>query len=141
MPTSNISSLVAHAKRTFVRNPPSKVFALGSAELAQHVGQLRTLLQSLTAADLNLEESAFLSSNSPTPPIGVIQIFENVDVNVTVFMVKPGQTMPMHDHPSMHGFLKVLAGKCDITAYSKVGKEKAENLKVRLPSGLLLASF
>ena len=41
-----------------------------------------------------------------------IDLFENSTASVGIFVLKrDAYTMPLHDHPSMYGFIKVIFGK------------------------------
>ena len=39
-------------------------------------------------------------------------------MTVAVFVLKQGSRLPLHDHPQMYGFLKVIHGKINIRTYS-----------------------
>ena len=52
-------------------------------------------------------------------PCTYIKIHEDYDVSLGIFIVKPGFKIPLHNHPKMHGLLKVVHGKVDISVYSK----------------------
>uniref|UniRef100_A0A8D9BWB5 2-aminoethanethiol dioxygenase n=1 Tax=Cacopsylla melanoneura TaxID=428564 RepID=A0A8D9BWB5_9HEMI len=51
-------------------------------------------------------------------PVTYIQIFENELVTLGVFVIREGNKLPLHNHPLMHGIIKVLAGTLNITSYS-----------------------
>ena len=52
-------------------------------------------------------------------PCTYIKIHEDLDVSLGVFIIKPGFKIPLHNHPKMHGLLKVVHGKVDISVYTK----------------------
>ncbi|XP_044753890.1 2-aminoethanethiol dioxygenase [Coccinella septempunctata] len=51
-------------------------------------------------------------------PATYVHIFEDLDITMGIFILKPGLLLPLHDHPEMHGLIKVIHGKVKITSYS-----------------------
>ena len=72
-----------------------------------------------------LERSRVLTTGSTgifqqdEAPCTYIKIHEDLDVSLGVFIIKPGFKIPLHNHPKMHGLLKVVHGKVDISVYTK----------------------
>lgn len=62
-------------------------------------------------------------------PVGYKSVYENRDVTIGVFMVLEGSKLPLHDHPSMYGFLKVLQGVLRITSYSVLEIDSRSQIK------------
>ena len=48
---------------------------------------------------------------SVTHPGAYMGVFDSDDATLGVFVIKENYTLPLHDHPSMHGFVKVILGK------------------------------
>ena len=69
------------------------------------------------------------AEESRDPPVTYIKIHEGRDVSIGIFVVRSGCKIPLHNHPNMHGLLKVLCGHVDISVYSKV-KPNARGLEV-----------
>jgi len=63
-------------------------------------------------------------------PVTYIKIHEDQDVSIGIFVVKGGQKIPLHNHPKMHGLLKVIYGKVDISVYSKLKTHQIEQLDI-----------
>ncbi|XP_015585473.1 2-aminoethanethiol dioxygenase [Cephus cinctus] len=80
--------------------------------------KLRALINNISAEDVKLEKQVLDFVQMQSAPMCVIDIFENQDITIAVFILKHGVTMPMHDHPGMHGLLKVIAGVIKIDSYS-----------------------
>lgn len=74
--------------------------------------KLWNLMNKITAEDVNLNKQVLDFIKIQPAPMCVIDIFENKDLTISIFILKHGVTLPMHNHPGMHGFLKV--GKIDI---------------------------
>ncbi|XP_045475382.1 2-aminoethanethiol dioxygenase [Harmonia axyridis] len=51
-------------------------------------------------------------------PATYVHIYEDLNITVGIFVLKPGLLLPLHDHPDMHGLIKVIHGKVKITSYS-----------------------
>lgn len=82
---------------------------------------LKQLVDQLTPRDLNLDtdlmsEEAFRCQDKA--PCTFVSVFEHEDVSMSVFILRPGYTMPLHDHPVMHGILRSLSGTLLIKSYT-----------------------
>lgn len=124
----------------FQRNQGSSSFALSAEDFKASLAELKALLDQLRACDVGLEGSkALLPKSSPSSsasssssslgsthdacsaaPVTYIKIHEDQDVSIGIFVVKAGSQIPLHNHPKMHGMLKVLYGTVDVSIYSKV---------------------
>lgn len=70
--------------------------------------KLRCLLNKLTADDVKIDNQTLKFIEIQQAPMCVIDVFENEDITIAMFILKSGVTLPMHNHPQMHGLLKVL---------------------------------
>ena len=135
------------AKRTFARRPlqpksswpfgsrrhPKYKFELSPEEQKASLKDLKILLDSLRAQDVGLELSESLDAKAAAfgpPPVTYIQIHEDRDVSMGIFIVKSGCKIPLHNHPMMHGLLKVLCGTVDISVYSKIKHAAGSGLEI-----------
>ncbi|XP_071528075.1 regucalcin-like isoform X2 [Panulirus ornatus] len=50
-----------------------------------------------------------------------MQIYEDNDVTICIFILKRGVRLPLHDHPGMYGLLKVVHGCVSVQSYSLIG--------------------
>ena len=48
---------------------------------------------------------------STKAPIKAISIYNDLDIEVKVIFIPPGQRIPLHDHPGMFVFQKILCGE------------------------------
>ena len=46
-------------------------------------------------------------------------------LQVGIFIVRKGCSIPLHNHPNMFGIIKCLAGRFDLTSYSPLTEEEA----------------
>ena len=102
-----IQAVVQTARRTFSRKFQN--FVLNPEEFSASLNELKKLLDGLRACDVGLDKSHALKSTAPsmTAPVTYIKIHEDQDVSIGIFLVKGGQKIPLHNHPKMHGLLKV----------------------------------
>ena len=116
-----IQAVVQSARRTFSRKFQN--FVLNSEEFSASLNELKTLLDGLRACDVGLDKSHALKSTAPsaTAPVTYIKIHEDQDVSIGIFVVKGGQKIPLHNHPKMHGLLKVNKFvKCFYVPFKKI---------------------
>ncbi|XP_046383336.1 2-aminoethanethiol dioxygenase [Ischnura elegans] len=114
---SAIERLIIQAIRTFSRQKP-----LSPQSFQNSFSQLKSLADNITAEDVNLHDSLaqynVIRSSAQGAPVTYIEIFENEDVTVGIFVLKPNTRIPLHNHPYMHGILKVILGTIKIQSYS-----------------------
>ncbi|XP_043793587.1 2-aminoethanethiol dioxygenase [Apis laboriosa] len=85
--------------------------------------KLRYLMNKITAEDVNLNKQILDFIQVQHAPMWVIDIFENKDFAISIFILKHGFTMPIHDHPGMYGFLKVISGVVQVNNYTLKANE------------------
>lgn len=71
---------------------------------------LRAHLDRLTAKDLGLSP-ADVANIPGRSGIGYTEVHNGRDLTLCVFMLQAGRSLPLHDHPGMHVFGKLLFGK------------------------------
>jgi len=129
-------SAFLHGVRTASHSPHSQL-----SQKSQQQGSLGDVTHSTESSSSSLSSSSSTSSvyaprrrgRSPSSyPLCYVSIFEDEDVTVGVFMIRPGRAIPLHNHPGMHGILKCVAGTCDILAYSDLDEDKGH--KIQCPS-------
>lgn len=89
-------------------------------QYASNIDKLLALTGSLTASDVGLSSRGDTLTTLPYgrhAPICHINVLEHADVTVSIFIVRKGMKLPLHDHPGMTGVIKVLYGTLKITSY------------------------
>ncbi|XP_034407185.1 2-aminoethanethiol (cysteamine) dioxygenase b isoform X2 [Cyclopterus lumpus] len=135
---SNMTSIVQRIARqalvTF-RSPPRVGEEAGKSFL-ENQSKLKSLMTEVRAADLKLaprrgdDSSPGVSPPLPYhhhhhhhhggPPVTYMHICETDQFSMGVFLLKSGASIPLHDHPGMHGMLKVLYGKVRISCFDRL---------------------
>ncbi|KAJ8013661.1 hypothetical protein DPEC_G00032120 [Dallia pectoralis] len=103
---------------------------------------LIALLNQVSAADLNIAPrcNPSRSKSTPKPTVTYMHICETPSFSMGVFLLDSGATIPLHDHPGMHGMLKVLYGQVSIRCFDKLDKvpDQAESQTQFVPPLQLL---
>ncbi|KAM4591264.1 2-aminoethanethiol (cysteamine) dioxygenase b [Odontesthes bonariensis] len=128
--TSMVQRIARQALLTF-RSPPRHGEELGKSFLENH-NKLQSLMTEVRAADLKLvPRRADGSSSRPhpylhgVPPVTYMHICETDQFSMGVFLLKSGASIPLHDHPGMHGVLKVLYGRVRISCFDRLERPVA----------------
>lgn len=122
--TPLVQRIARRALVTF-RNPPRLGEEAGRSFLENH-SQLKSLMSEVCAADLNLvprraDSTAVVPpARGYQPPVTYMHICETDHFSMGVFLLKSGSSIPLHDHPGMHGMLKVLYGKVRISCFDRL---------------------
>ncbi|CAD7083606.1 unnamed protein product [Hermetia illucens] len=92
------------------------------ASFNKNFSVLKQLVDQLTPCDINLNmdlttDEAF--SRVGKAPVTYVNLMEDEEFEFSVFILRSGFTMPLHDHPVMHGILKVMSGSAMIESFTK----------------------
>ncbi|KAG0692603.1 2-aminoethanethiol dioxygenase [Chionoecetes opilio] len=106
------------AIKTFRRDP-----GLTPTSSKNHYDLLCDLLACLTPSDLHLESALLqdrgvFNAGRDGAPVTYMQIYEDHDLTICVFILKRGVRLPLHDHPGMCGLLKVVHGAVSVQSYT-----------------------
>ncbi|CAH2235759.1 2-aminoethanethiol dioxygenase [Pararge aegeria] len=91
-------------------------------EISTNLYKLKSLMDNLKADDLGYDQILSDPQTWRKPnkaPCTYIEVFQNSLVNMSVFILKPGFKMPLHDHPHMYGLLKVISGEVRIRSFTE----------------------
>ncbi|KAL3863371.1 hypothetical protein ACJMK2_005129 [Sinanodonta woodiana] len=91
----------------------------GLSEIARLFSQLReTDVFEPNSKLLYRDKKLLPDMDEHEAPVTYIPIWDDKVLTLCMFILKKGSRLPMHDHPDMYGFLKVLHGSLTITSYS-----------------------
>ncbi|XP_030642257.1 2-aminoethanethiol (cysteamine) dioxygenase b [Chanos chanos] len=126
MPRDNMTSLIQKiARQALTTFKNSSLVGENNKVFVENQAKLKSLLAEIKAADLKIVPRKV---DSPTlhvphsPPVTYMPICETDAFSMGVFLLKTGTCIPLHDHPGMHGMLKVLYGKVRISCFDRLEK-------------------
>ncbi|KAK7605352.1 hypothetical protein V9T40_007210 [Parthenolecanium corni] len=112
---SNIEKILKQAAATFSKPQLASKYHESLNALVQAAGKL-------TGDDVGVDSALVKQHNSrdedAANPVGYISVYEDSSISVSVFVLKVNSVLPLHDHPVMHGIIKVLHGSVRIQSYS-----------------------
>lgn len=118
-----IISTYRHALQTFD--------AKSKSDLTSNLNKLKTMMDKLKGEDLGFDKTM----NDPAiwkrpskAPCTYVEVFQNSQINMSIFVLKPGFKMPLHDHPHMHGLLKVISGAVRIRSFTEYPLKEVVNV-------------
>merc|ERR1711998_84618 len=112
-----VSRIVAAARNLFAKGPlPAETYADRQRALLQ-------LVTEVTPADLGFTKSQIPGSGGWQPyggvrPVLYQHIYEDEAFSMGIFLVPQGSSLPLHDHPSMTVYSRVLFGSLETTSYT-----------------------
>jgi len=109
--------------RTFSQRQKSNLFD-------ENFEKLKAMADQLSAADvkLNIDNLQAAKPVRCESPVTYISVYEDAYVTISIFIVKSGEKLPLHDHPRMYGILKVIAGAVKIQSYTTIPNAGAGRL-------------
>ncbi|XP_046558424.1 2-aminoethanethiol dioxygenase-like [Haliotis rubra] len=112
-----IQKLARIACQCFSRKQHDTVFK-------EQMNNLKLALNSITAKDVNFDPKSVTDRTSEhDAPVTYVHIWEDDIFTMGIFVVKSGGKLPMHDHPNMYGFCKVIHGSVHLKSYSLVSDQ------------------
>jgi len=121
-----IKQVAAQAYRTFSQ-------LQGTSELLfqQNLTKLQDLVSHITAHDVALDESLVCRRNPHNPasgeaPVTYIDIWRDEYFSMSMFVLKPGTRLPLHDHPGMYGLIRVLHGQMLVRSYNVIDEIQSD---------------
>lgn len=118
--SSHLANILKHAKSTC---DPKNAAAFKYNFIA-----LKQLVDKLESTDLSINPDLLSRKHFNRPnkaPCTFVSIFECDTCTISVFILAESYTMPLHDHPQIHGILKTIAGKIRVQSFTATGESIA----------------
>ncbi|XP_028418211.1 2-aminoethanethiol dioxygenase-like [Dendronephthya gigantea] len=114
---ANIQKLARQALKTFK--------TASGLPLKENLDLLMSMMGAITAEDVNLTPPTRERrlSYPGEAPVSHVDILECPYFSMAVFIVSKGRKLPLHDHPGMYGFCKVLYGSIQVNMYGTIDSE------------------
>ena len=127
-----INQICQMALKTFARTTsdsnPMLHFKSTPEEFKSNLGQLKQIVNNLKYCDLGLEKSkSIIDPDNQEAPVTYINVLKHTDVSIGIFIIKSGSRIPLHNHPNMHGLLKIVYGTVDIKEYTKCKSDSVKS--------------
>lgn len=109
--SNKLTDLIVAARRAFVPKDLTK------EEKGTRFDTLAKFMDNLTMNDIGccekdprMKSDPMSSKMCTKSPLKSISIYNDLDIEVKCIFIPPGQKIPLHDHPGMTVFQKVLCG-------------------------------
>ena len=119
---AKISQIIRLAKNTFDQGSPN--------DFPQNFRNLQENMNNLTGNDLGLDNSDSMKGTLVRSSIIYVGVHEEPDFSASIFILMPGSVIPIHNHPNMHGLIKVIRGQIKITAFTKQNLQEVDSLSI-----------
>lgn len=112
---SLVQEIAEQAQIAFSKSFTDESFTESFSELVK-------LINRLQASDLNVT----LDAEEDSKPVISKLICQNELFTIAMFVLQNGGKIPLHDHPEMHGIIKVVLGTIKMTTYSPISNDYDE---------------
>lgn len=115
---ANIQKIAQTSYRIF-----SRLYASGEVLIGnENVGLLSSMMNKVKSSDVNFDMAKVpkYADADDEAPVSYIGIFEDPVMTMAIFVIREGCKIPLHDHPGMYGFCKVIHGTARLQSYSNV---------------------
>jgi len=100
---------------------PFSSTAPDALQLPDDIKSVTDMMHTLNAEAIGLHQ---ISDQFPRNKIGFMEVYHSPILTAVIIIIPPGHELPLHDHPNMTGFIKVLHGRIRVKTYSKIGTSK-----------------
>ena len=110
-----------------ISNLAHKVFSRleGSGDISENISKLTELVKGFTVNDIHfdddiLKHDAKFDSSIHVAPIGYVYLWDSSKFSMGIFIIRNGERLPLHNHPNMHGVLKIIHGTAQISSFTSL---------------------
>ncbi|XP_055686920.1 2-aminoethanethiol dioxygenase [Lutzomyia longipalpis] len=105
-------------------------------QFATNFLSLQKLVDEMKFEDIQVNPEVLSRRSFDVPdkaPCTYIHIYECPIFSMNVFILAENYTMPLHDHPAMHGLLKCIGGRIKVQSFTSIASETAPSSKDMFP--------
>lgn len=84
------------------------------------LNQLKSCFASVTAEDIDFNGEAIEKRSDLIAPAIFMDIYNTPIFTLSLFAVREGQKLPLHDHPGMYGLIRVIHGTFQVKSYTRL---------------------
>ncbi|KAJ8491721.1 hypothetical protein OPV22_013442 [Ensete ventricosum] len=136
--TSAVQRVFETCKEVFADGGP------GIVPSPDEVERLRSVLDGVVPADVGLSPNLpffrDVGAGGP-PPVTYLHLYECPKFSIGIFCLPQGAVIPLHDHPAMTVFSKLLMGSMHIKSYDWVNDQRGSNHRIKSSTGASLAKL
>lgn len=128
-----VADVANNAVQTARRDSRNKQISLTEAQLAEIVDAV----EAMNPEDLSIEKQRFIDEAdqyNDHQSVAYVEIAQSSNYTIAAFILPPGSSIPLHDHPHMYVVSRVLWGTLHVKAFDIFPDDSA-----RLPDQQLLA--
>lgn len=118
-----IQKLVHLSSKIFGSLTPDKITKDHLSPLIRTINDIKIEDVQFDPSEVEEQDAQSRLSNRRGAPVTYMHLFQDKSFSMSVFIVKSGGVLPLHDHPKMHGLLKVIYGTLKIISYTEVNKQ------------------
>jgi len=127
-----ISKVIKHALSTFSSFAKNGTIN-AEANFRCKINELTSLISSISKEDVQFNFDDVQSKRKRlVAPVTYIDVFDDSVATAGIFVLNRAFALPLHDHPSMYGFIKVISGRVKVRAFSEI--------KTSIPSDLSIVA-
>ena len=94
---------------------PSPVQEVYEAAVRGDLEEIKAAMDVLQPSDVGLQPGGI--GSSPGDPVGYHHVHSSGAFSIGIFVLPPGKSLPLHDHPGMNVLSKLLFGSLRVTSY------------------------
>ncbi|KAH9503263.1 hypothetical protein Btru_068607 [Bulinus truncatus] len=137
---SPIQKLSSISAKIFGMVSPDKITVEHITPIIRAINDIKMEDVNFDIKDIDERDNYRRQEQQEIAPVTYIHLHQENNFAMSIFVLKSGGFIPLHDHPKMHGLLKVICGAVKIISYTEMNKlplpEENINQPLALPRSL-----